>query len=632
MLQNIRDKTTGGFAAVCLGAIALVFAFWGINFESRGNLFAAQVNGETIKVDEVRRAWQQQLSMLQQYLRDVPDDLIKAQQRSLMDAYVRNTLLTQRARKLGYSVTDTELLRKLAEEPAFQQDGKFSTERYRTLLQQNNMVETQYEAKKKEEMLAAQVQNAVLETAFIAPYELERRFALEKQQREVDYVLIAASSFNDKVEVTDQLVQQYYTKHKSDYQIPETVDLEYLELTRAGSQAKVNVTEEALKDYYEQAKDRFASSERRRGRQILLAVDEGADDAAVKKKAEEVLVKAKAPNADFAALAKQFSTDPGTAETGGEVDWQTRDDSVPEFSAAFFSMAPGEIRGPVKTQFGYHIIKLDEVEAGKTRSFEEVRAELEPEFRKERSDAAFYEETQKLADKAFSALTELTSVAKEFNIELRKVAGFTRQGGPVFGNDPGVIGAVFGEDVLDRGQNSQLVTIGEDRALVLRVTARTPASEKPLAEVRADIEGKVRTQAARDAAAKQGNEVLAKLKQGATLDSVAAELKLPPAGRRWVTREDTIAPPKVLKAAFGAPVQVSEAKPFYGSATTDDGNFAVFAVTQIKAGDPTTETTQARSTRRDDSARAVGNYEFGAYYNEAQANAKIQRNDAKVFE
>jgi peptidyl-prolyl cis-trans isomerase D len=632
MLQTIRDKITGGFAAVFLGAIGVVFVFWGIDFQSQADTFAAEVNGEVIEMDTVRRAWQQQQQMLLQFMRDVPEDLIKSQQRSLMDGYVRKKLLTQRARELGYSVTDAELLRKLGEEPAFQDNGKFSVARYKDILQRNNLIESQYEADVKNDLLAEQIQNTVLETSFIAPYELERRFALEKQQRELDYVLVAASSFNDQVEVTDQLVQKYYDGHKSEFEIAETVDLEYLELTRTAAQSKVEVTEDALKAYYDQAKDRFTSSERRRGRQILLTLEEGADEAAVKKQAEELLAKAKAPGADFAKLAKENSTDPGTAETGGEVDWQTRDGSVPEFSEAFFSMTKDEIRGPVKTQFGFHIIKLEAVEPGAIRPFEDVRAELEPEFRRERSDAAFYEETQQMADKAFKALTELNSVAQEMKLEVRKVSGVTRQSAGALGNEPAILEAAFTEDVLERGQNSQLVAIGEDRALVLRVAARTPASVKPLAEVRAGIEVKVRSEQARAAAAKRGAEVLAKLKQGTNWTGIAGEFGLSPAGKRWVTREDAIAPPKVLKAAFEAPVQVSEASPFYGSTTTDDGSFAVFGVSQTKPGDPSTESEQQRSARRDEVSRSLGNFEFGAYYSEAKANAKIRRNDEKVFE
>jgi len=151
--------------------------------------------------------------------------------------------------------------------------------------------------------------------------------------------------------------------------------------------------------------------------------------------------------------------------------------------------------------------------------------------------------------------------------------------------------------------------------------------------VRPQIETQVRTKAARDAAEKQGNEALAKLKGGAEWAAVATELKLAPAGRRWVSREDNIAPPKVLQAAFTTPSsQISEAKPHFGGVTTDDGNFAVFGVMQVKAGDPTTETEQQRTARRADTARAVGNYEFGAYIDEAEANAKIRRNDDKVFE
>jgi peptidyl-prolyl cis-trans isomerase D len=223
-------------------------------------------------------------------------------------------------------------------------------------------------------------------------------------------------------------------------------------------------------------------------------------------------------------------------------------------------------------------------------------------------------------------------VAQELKLEVRKVTGVTRQSAGALGNEPAILEAAFTEDVLERGQNSQLVAIGEDRALVLRVAARTPASVKPLAEVRAGIEGKVRSEQARAAAAKRGAEVLAKLKQGAGWSGIAAEFNLSPAGKRWVTRDDAIAPPKVLKAAFEAPVQVSEASPSYGSTSTDDGSFAVFGVSQTKPGDPSTESEQQRAARRDEVSRSLGNFEFGAYYSEAKANAKIRRNDEKVFE
>ena len=634
MLQQIRDRITGGFAAVFLGAIAVVFVFWGIDFQSRGASYAAEVNGQQISVDEVRREWQQQFGRLQELLRDVPEDIKKQQQRMLMDRYVRQALLVQRARKLGYNISDRELLQNLAEIPEFQDNGKFSKERYDELLERAGLGQAKFEQEQRERLLGSLLQKAVVDTAFVVPYELEQRFKLEQQQREVDYMLILASAFNDQVQVTDAMVQQYYDGHKTDFQIPETLDLEYLEITRAGVESKVEVTEAGLRDYYESVKARYTTSERRRGRQILLTADAGQDDNAIKKKADDLVAKAKEPGTDFAKLSRENSTDPGIAETGGEVEWQTADGSVPEFSQVFFSMKPNEVRGPVKTQFGYHIIKLDEIEAGRVRPFEEVRAELEPEFRKERSDSVFYDENTALGEKSFAALTELASVAKDMKLELRKETGFTRaNGGPTLGKDEGLIDAVFNEDVLERGRNSALVNLGDNRTLVLRVANRTPASTKPLAEVRPIIEAQVRAQAARDLAAKQGNEALTKLKGGATWESVASELKLAPAGRRWVSRDDAIAPQKVLQAAFNAPTtQVVETKPYFGSTKTDDGSFAVYSVSQIKLGDPTKETEQQRTARSTGTVDAIANYEFGAYMSAMEANAKIRRNDEKVFE
>src|SRR6185369_14948687 len=176
--------------------------------------------------------------------------------------------------------------------------------------------------------------------------------------------------------------------------LPETVNLQYIELTREHAESGIQVTEPALKEYFEQVKDRFTTQERRHGRHILITVGEGVDDAAAKQKAEELTAKAKA-GADFAELAKKNSKDPGSAQQGGDLGWAQRGMFVGPFEDALFSMKPGEIRGPIKTQFGYHVIQLQEIETGKLRSFDDVRPELEAEYRKDRSQTIFYDESQK---------------------------------------------------------------------------------------------------------------------------------------------------------------------------------------------------------------------------------------------
>lgn len=631
MLQTIRDKITGWVAGLFLGAIGIVFVFWGIDFQSGADTFAAKVDGERIPAETVRRAWQQRQSQLQQMLRnELPPEMAKAQQTALLDQYIQQTLLTQRANDLGYKVSDEALAKRVMEMPEFQVDGKFSADRYNGLLRANGLTEARFEADLQAELLLQQLQSAVIDSAFTVPYELDRRFALEKQQRELDYVLIPAGEFLASVQVTDEQIQQFYEDNRVDFLLPETVDLQYIELTRAQSESTVTVTEAALKEYYDQVKERFESPERRQGRHILITAADGLDDAAAQKKAQALTDQAKA-GGDFAKLAKDNSKDPGSAAQGGDLGWAQKGMFVGPFEDALFSMQPGEIRGPVKTQFGYHVLKLEKVEAGHLQSFDEARAEIEAEYRKDRAQTGFYDESQKMADAAFAALTELDSVAKSLNLQMHEIKGFTREGGGEFGADQGVIDAAFSEDVLERRQNSPLIPVGDDKAVVLRVVAHTPAEPRPLATVRTEIESRLRSQMAREAAAAKGADALARLEKGETWESLGAS-GLKPVGKRFVTRDDSIAPSAVLRKAFQASQSaISEAKPFLSGVTTDDGNYAVLAVTNVRNGDAKSEQETERNARRRQAERRLGTEELTAYVEEARRNADIVRND-RVFE
>jgi peptidyl-prolyl cis-trans isomerase D len=632
MLQIIRDKITGWIAWIFLGAIAVVFIFWGIDFQSGAVSYAAKVDGERISTQEVRRAWQQQQSRLQQMMRaELPEEMVKSQQAAILDQFVRKTLLEQRALDFGYRISDEALAKRVMEMPEFQVDGKFSKDRYNAVMRSNGLNEAQFERELEAESLIRQVQSGVIDSAFVAPYELERRYALEKQEREINYAIVAANDFKGTVSVTDEQIQKYYDEHKSAFMLPEKADLQYVELTRARAESGVEVTDAALREYYEQVKTKYESPERRKGRHILITTEEGVDDAAAQKKAEELTAKANS-GADFSQLAKENSKDPGSAEQGGDLGWAQRGMFVGPFEEALFSMKPGEVRGPVKTQFGYHVLKLDEIETGHIRSFDEVRAEIEADYRAERSQSIFYDESQKLGDTAFESLTELDSVANTMDLPLKSVTGFTREGGGELGNEPEIIEAAFSEDVLARGQNSPLIPLGEDRVIVLRVTHHTPAEPRPLADVKEQIRAQLTTQAAREAAASKGADVVARLQKGESWDAVGASAGVTAVGRRFVNRQDGVTPPAVLSAAFDVPAtSASEAKPHYAGVVTDDGNYAVLEVTQVRNADPATEAAEAKLSRRRLTERQLGNEEFAAYIEEAERNADIVKNE-RVFE
>jgi peptidyl-prolyl cis-trans isomerase D len=631
MLQQIRDKITGWFAAVFLGAIAVVFIFWGIQFESSSSVAAAKVNGESISAEQVRSAWQERQGELQQAMRDeLPPALVKEEQAKLLNDTVRREVLLQHVDKMGYRVSDQAMVSQLEQIPALQVDGRFSRDRYAALLRAQGTSEAEFEVEFRRDLEVGQLQNGVGISAFATPGEVRRRIELEGETRDVDYVTVPAAKFAGQAVVNPADVAASYEKNKSSYMTPETVSLQYLQLKLADVASGVPVTEEGLRQYYEQvAPERFQDPERRRARHILI--ESGGDDAAAKKKADDVYAQAKA-GGDFAALAAQYSDDPGSKGQGGELGWSTRESFVKPFADALFAMQAGEVRGPVKTQFGYHVIQLEEVQAPHQRSLDEVRAELEAEYRNEQAQSLFYEKSQQLADESFASLSELDSVAQKLGLQVQTVEAYTRKGGGPFGADRKVIEAVFSGDVLQQRQNSPAINFGDDSAIVLRVTDYKPSAQRTLDEMRPEIETSLRDQAVRQAALAAASADAARVNDGVAFADVAGALGQQPTGVVTLTRATDTVPASLLKAAYDVP-RPAPGKVTSGTAVLPNGDIALFVVTDVKSGTlPTTPDAVGLVTQQAQRvASQSAGAEFSAYVAELVRTAKIRLND-KVFE
>ncbi len=630
MLQKIRDKISGWFAWVFLGAIAVVFVFWGIRFESGPTAAAAKVNGESIPVEQVRRAWQQRQAQLQQASRDeLPAAVIKAEQQKLMNEFIDREVLIQHVDAMGYRVSDLEIIREIEALPELQVDGKFSRDRYAGLLAAQGRTEAQFEQEFRRDIQVRQLQNGIGISSFATPGELGRRLALEGETRDIDYFTIAAAPFAAQVAVSADEVQAYYDANKASFVTPEAVSVQYVAIKAADVAATVEVTDEALHEYYDQvAPERYQDAERRRARHILI--EAGTDDAAARKKADEVLAKAKAGE-DFGKLASEYSDDPGSKAQGGELGWATRQSFVQPFADALFTMQVGEISAPVKTQFGYHVIQLEEVQPARQRSFDEVRAELETEYRNEKAQALFYEKSQQLADDAFASLTELESVAQKYGLTLQTVEGFTRQGGGPFVGNRKVIDTVFSDEVRQERQNSPAVNVTDDEVAVFRVTDYKPAAPRPIDDVRTEIEATLREQGARKAAEAAALADAARINSGAAFAEVASAAGVAPAGASTVGRTAEGVPAGLLKAVFTAG-RPAPGKATGGTAVLPNGDVAVFVVNAARAGmaptgpDAAVQLSQVMEKASGMAARA----DYTAYVKELDRTAKIKVND-QVF-
>lgn len=631
MLQKIRDKISGWFAAVFLGAIAVVFIFWGIRFESAATASAAKVNGQRIPLETLRKAWQDRQTQLQQMLRDeLPEELVKSEQQGMLDDFIRRELLRQQADQLGYRVSDRKLAETLYGVDALKVDGKFSRDRYAAMLRQQGRTETQFEQQLREELEVDELRNGIAVSAFATLGELSRRIALEGEERDVDQVTFPVAAFLAKSVVTPEQVAAWYEEHKAQYMTPESVDLQYVELTLADIAATIQVTDDALHQHYDEvAAERYSVAEQRRARHIL--VETGTDAAAARARAEALLVRVKSGE-DFAKLAAANSDDAGSKGQGGELGWAGREAYVKPFADALFALQPGAVSDLVSTEFGYHIIQLEEVRPASQRPFDEVRAELEADYRREQAQAAFYDQSQQLADESFAALTELDTVATKLGLPLKTVKGYTRSGGAPFADAQPVVAAVFSPEVLDQRQNSQPVSIGDDKVVVLRVVDHQVPEQRSLDAVRMEIDSVLKFDAARDAARGAAQALAEQVRSGTSWGDAVSQTGLEPGGRATLQRNDTALASEIVKAAFAAP-RGDASHRAVTTAALANGDAAVVIVEAVRPGrmpmgaDSGPQLAQTMQQAAGRSALA----EFSAYVGELLRDAKITRND-KAFD
>ena len=634
MLQRIRDslESQKWLTYVVLGLLAIIFAAWGaygiVNLSVGGATYAAKAGGAEISVEEARTAWLRAQSQWQQRLGgEIPAQQKPLLQDQLLESMVRDRLLADRAHDLGYRVSTQKVTAAVQGEPRFQIAGQYSADAAKAALSQAGISPDAFELDMRRYLQRGELENAIAASDFLTPSELERVRFLQNQQREVRYALLTPEKFAADAKIDDAAVQSYYKAHEKQYMTPETAHVQYGELRLDQVAAQQSVTDADLQAAYDKNKNSYVLPERRRSQHILIAVEK--DDAAALKQAQQVLAEAKAGK-DFGQLAKQYSKDPGSADKGGELDWQTRDALEKPFADALFSMTPGEIRGPVKTQFGYHIIKLEEIQPGKTKSFEEARAELEADLKRNQAADRFGEIQEQLQSKLQQPDVNFDALAKEYGLQTGDLPRFIRGAGagPLAGVQP-VQDLVFGDSPLGVGHAGGPVLAGEDRLVILKVLDRRKSELKPLTEVHDEIVAALRKQAGTDAALKAAQAAQGKLESGTAFDELAKELGVSAEPAKFVGRGEASVPAQVLTAIFDAP-KPTAAKPVYRAVKLATGGAAIVALTNIRS-QPPDQSRQADSAFARQAAAQHGEGEVAAYIDQVRRTSDVKKN-LKAFE
>jgi len=635
MLQNIGDTLKGQrwLATIILGLLALVFAIWGaygiVNISFGTADYGLKINGESIPADTLNRVWQERQAQYQQGLNgaEMPEAQKLQLQQQLLDEYTRQTLLRQRAQAAGYRASDAEVLAAYRSETAFQVDGQFNPTVAKAMLQQIGETPESYEAERRQGLQISQLDEGIQISDFLTPTELEHIYALENEQRQLRYALLPADRYLAEVKIDDAKIKDWYDSHQSDYMSAESVRLQYAELQLDPIAKAVAVKPEDLQAYYDKNQSRYGETEQRHGHHILIALAAPKDakaDAAALETAKQVLAQLKAGKS-FEELAKKYSADPGSAAQGGDLGWAEKGAYVPAFADALFSMKPGQISDPVKTQFGYHIIRLDEVRPAHIRTLAEAHAQIESEYRRDQASEIFGDRQEQLEQKLESGTTtDLDALAKQFDLESGEIMQFTRSAGAApLGGLPALISAVFSDDALSGKKIVGPVALADDRLVVFKVLEHHTAAPQPLASVRDEIIAAIRKSEGTAAAKAAADGAVKQLDAGANLDEVLKSLRVSAAPAAYVGRSDPQLPVQVRQAAFAAPRPAG--KPVNRALALDDGGAAVLTITAVKAG-------SAGANPQNDQQLVAEYYkrdregEMAAYQLELQRRASIKRN------
>ena len=635
MLQRIRDnlQSQKWIMYTVIGALILVFAAWGaygiVDMSLGPPNYAAKANGEKIALKDVQEAWQRQQIMWQrQFGGELPAEMKGRMQDQMLEAMVSDSLLHAHINKLGYRVSEQSVHDQVRQVPQFQLEGKYSPDAARFALQSAGMSEAEFELSLRRDLERRQIEQAITVSDFLTPAEVKRVQALQGEQREVRFVSLTPEKFAAQAVTDDAAVQAYLTKNQSRYMTPESVHLAYAELRLDQLASQGVVTDKDLQEAYDKNKATYVQNERRQVRHILI--ETGKDDAAALKKAQDVLAEAKSGK-DFTALAKQYSQDVGSAQNGGDLGWGEKGylKLDPAFDDAEFSMQVGEVRGPVKTKYGYHILKLEGLDPAHTRTLAEVRTELESQVRRDRSAEQFGDVQEKIQQRMEQPNADFDVLVKEFNLQKGEVADYLRgTGGAPLNSTPELDQVVFSSPVLDEKRVGGPVALGEDRIVIVRALEHRKPGPKPLAAVREEVVKAIRDESGRVESEKAAEAARTKLAGGASFDDVMKELGVTAEPPRFIGRDDPSVPAPVRTAAFDS-AKPAVGKTVFRTARLDAGGAAVLAISAVRLDPNATPKVYATQLREAMSRQGEG--DATAYLEELRRTATVSKNP-KAFE
>ena len=628
MLQDIRKSSQGITAKIVIGLIITTFALFGVD-SIVGSIGSgpevAEVNGEGIPESTYARALDVKKRQVLMQMGEFADpDLINEALlgESVLDGLIEQEVLTQDANEKDLFVPGAAIDRYISNIDQFKDQGVFSNDRMHSVLRGAGLTLKSYRDSLRTEFSITQPRSALIASSFILPSELSEVVALDRQARSFGFLAVSRSSYLESVVVSDEEVNSYYSENKTDFKKPQSVDVSFIEISQSDLLSDVSVTDEEVEALYESEREAYASSEERDASHVLIKIDDSRSEAealAAIKSVESRLVAGE----EFAALAKELSDDEGSASSGGSLGAAARGVYVADFEDALFALKEGQVSPPVKTEFGYHLIRLDRIIDSGIPALAELEEKLKQRLINEKVVQAYADLAERLADISYAS-SGLEEPSEELGLEIKQLVGVSVESRDRVFSSPKVQRQLFAEELLNDGVNSDLVEYEDGSSVVFRIDAFYEEGIKPFDEVAEIIRQKLVEDKAAEFAASVGQAFAARVAAGEEAVVVAEDM-----GFTWVLYEDlernsADVDAEVLSKVFSMKLDGSVASSVLGFGS-NSGDFNVVQLMAVKPGDTTSLTEQEAWSVSKVLSESLGGVDYRSYRSVVQRKATIEK-------
>ena len=588
MLQLIRNFVTGWVAVAFVILLIIPFAFWGINyyFDQGSAIVVATINGTNLSLTEYQRTYQ---NVRQQWQSISPDlasqeDFVKQQ---TLDSLINRELLLQLSKDLGLIASDQQIRNTISDIPAFQGIDGFDNVLYQNYLASTGTSPTSFEAEMKEDFTLKQLQAGLLTSSVVTRPEISKITALINQTRDINCATVNYNSIKQSVEVTEDEIRLRYENSSQEYMEPEKIKVAYLTLSLDQIAQTVTANEESIRAFFDNNKESYGITERKKIKQILIsATDEEAHESIVMS-ADEIYDLVVASGKSFEEAEANFADKEGISVEVSNFGFLNEGVLDPPINEVVFSMQQGEISKPVLSEYGYHILLVEETTSGTVATFEDVRDKVETDYRLEEAEKQFFELYDQLALLTYEHPATLEIAAEDLNLAIQESDFLTRNGtNEAQLNNPKVLTAAFSEDILVNGNNSELIELDSNQVVVLRLLDHRPPEMKSLEEVYDLIMDTIRFEKGSVQTKIIGNKIINSLNNGVEHAVLEEEYSIEWKQVTAVKRDNLEIDSKILQHAFrsGKPSD----KPVTRGVALANGDFVVLSVNAVNEVDPDT--------------------------------------------